>query len=58
MEQEWAGYSFDYPLVTFFIWPRGASENMFEVKNLTHLKVGEYCKKLVIVELSAKHKLN
>ena len=25
---------------TFFIWPRGASENMFEVKHLTHLKVG------------------
>ena len=27
-------------IITFFIWPRGASENMFEVKYLVHLKVG------------------
>ena len=26
-------------IITFFIWPRGASENMFEVKHLVHLKV-------------------
>ena len=27
-------------LINFFNWPRRAAENMFEVKNLAHLKVG------------------
>ena len=27
-------------IVTFSVWPRGASENMFEVKDLVHLKLG------------------
>ena len=27
-------------IVTFFIWPRGASENIVEVKYLVHRKVG------------------
>ena len=26
--------------ITFFIWPRGALEIMFEVEHLVHLKVG------------------
>ena len=43
------------------IWPRGASENMFEFKHLTHSKIGRgeggWCKKLVIVKLCVKRKL-
>ena len=27
-------------IITFFIWPRGVSENMFEVKRLAHLQAG------------------
>ena len=27
-------------IITFFMWRRGASENMLEVKHLVHLKVG------------------
>ena len=27
-------------ILTFLIWPRGASENIFEVKHLAKLKVG------------------
>ena len=30
-------------IITFFIWRRGASENMFEMKHLVHLKVRELC---------------
>ena len=32
-------------------------ELQLKVKRLAHLKVGGYCKKLVIVKLSVKHKL-
>ena len=31
-------------IITFFIWRRGASENMFEMKHLVHLKVGGLCR--------------
>ena len=40
--------------ITFYIWPRGTSENIFKDKSLAHLKVGGKCKKLVIVKLSLK----
>ena len=39
--------------ITFFIWPRGASEIRFEVKSLAHLV--SYSSR--IVELSVKHKV-
>ena len=40
-------------LVSFFIWPRGSSENIFTIKSLAHLKVRGERKKLVIKKLSA-----
>ena len=31
--------SYKAKIIAYFLWPRGALENMFEVKDLVHLKV-------------------